>query len=231
MAPGGQRFFNMLSLLLVLMLLEQVLGSGTYGKVLLCGDAKYNGTGVAIKLVRKDSMPFRRAAKMEAKILRAVNGAFGTLKLLRCFEHQGHPCMSLELLGVSLYDILKRKTTKASPFDAAKVRDVGTQLLVAIEYLHGMGIIHTDVKTDNILLSSGAEHRWETDPLKIKLVDFGSALYDKDFHPALVGTMHYRPPEAILQAGWSYPLDVWGTGCVLCEVAKGSKVKTFDPII
>lgn len=174
-------------------------------------------------------MPFRKAAKMEAKILRALNGACGTLKLLRCFEHQGHPCMSFELLGVSLHDILRRKSDKASPFDAAQVRDVGTQLLVAVEYLHGMGIIHTDIKTENILLSSGAEHRWETEPLKIKLVDFGSALYDKDWHPPLVGTMQYRPPEAVLQAGWSYPLDMWGVGCVLCEVAKGSKVGPDDP--
>ncbi len=38
---------------------KRVLGSGTYGKVILCNDEKYDGTGVAIKLVRRDSAPYR----------------------------------------------------------------------------------------------------------------------------------------------------------------------------
>lgn len=192
--------------------------------MLLCGDAKYNGTGVAIKLVRRDSAPYHKAAKMEAKILRNLEGKCGTLKLLRCFEHEGHPCMSFELLGAALSEILKRNHHEASPFTAAQTRDVGAQLLSAVAYLHGRGVVHTDIKTDNILLTSGTELRGPSHPQKVKLCDFGSAVYDKDWHPHLVGTMQYRPPEAVLQAGWTYPLDVWAVGCVLAELATGSKV-------
>eukprot|EP00284_Hemiselmis_tepida_P009805 CAMPEP_0174923108 /NCGR_PEP_ID=MMETSP1355-20121228/6361_1 /TAXON_ID=464990 /ORGANISM="Hemiselmis tepida, Strain CCMP443" /LENGTH=256 /DNA_ID=CAMNT_0016168763 /DNA_START=46 /DNA_END=816 /DNA_ORIENTATION=- len=213
----------------------KVLGSGTYGKVLLCGDAKYKGTGVAIKLVRRDSAPYRKAAKMEAKILRALEGKHGTLKLLRCFEHGGHPCMSFELLGSALSEVLRVRAQNSQAgggsgtpvgLSSAQVRDVGCQVLSAVSYLHSRGIIHTDVKTDNILLTHGCD--WRTaeaaGALRVKLVDFGSALWATEWHPNLVGTMQYRPPEAVLQAGWSFPLDTWGVGCVLCELAVGAKV-------
>ena len=36
--------------------------------------------------------------------------------------------------------------------------------------------------------------------------------------------MHYRSPEAVLQAGYSYPLDVWAAGCILAELATGAKL-------
>jgi serine/threonine protein kinase len=88
----------------------KLLGSGTYGKVLKCADNKYNQHPVAIKIVRKDNNLFHEAAKKEIKMLGILNGMHGTVRMLRAFQHQGHVCLSFELLGESLHGHLERYT-------------------------------------------------------------------------------------------------------------------------
>ncbi|KAM6077319.1 dual specificity protein kinase CLK1 isoform 2-T4 [Theristicus caerulescens] len=58
----------------------------------------------------------------------------------------------------------------------------------------------------------------------IKIVDFGSATYDDEYHSTLVSTRHYRAPEVILALGWSQPCDVWSIGCILMEYYLGFTV-------
>ena len=194
----------------------RLLGSGTYGKVVEAEDNKYNKTHVAIKLVRREPPLYRVSAKNEIAILRELDGRFGTLKLLREFDHLGHVCMSFELLGDHLSDVLKQN---GKPFSLASVRDVSFQLLQAIDYVHSKQIIHTDLKAENILLMSNP-----AGALSVRVADFGSALYATAWHPPLVGTMHYRSPEAVLQAGWSFPLDVWAIACLIIELCIGQHV-------
>lgn len=55
----------------------------------------------------------------------------------------------------------------------------------------------------------------------IRLIDFGSTIFDSDYHSSVVSTRHYRAPEIILGIGWSYPCDVWSLGCILYEFAVG----------
>jgi dual-specificity kinase len=55
----------------------------------------------------------------------------------------------------------------------------------------------------------------------IRLIDFGSATFEQDYHSAVVSTRHYRAPEIILGMGWSYPCDVWSIGCILVEFFTG----------
>ncbi|PIO35908.1 hypothetical protein AB205_0109140, partial [Aquarana catesbeiana] len=55
----------------------------------------------------------------------------------------------------------------------------------------------------------------------IRLVDFGSATFDHEYHTTIVATRHYRPPEVILELGWSQPCDVWSLGCILFEYYTG----------
>eukprot|EP00960_Hanusia_phi_P074133 768161-Hanusia_phi.AAC.4 len=71
-------------------------------------------------------------------------------------------------------------------------------------------------QAENILLMSNP-----SGAVCVKVADFGSAIYSSAWHPPLVGTMHYRAPEAVLQAGWSYPLDVWAIACLICEIYTG----------
>ena len=43
---------------------------------------------------------------------------------------------------------------------------------------------------------------------QIRLIDFGSAVFEKEYHSAVVSTRHYRAPEVIFGIGWSFPCDM-----------------------
>ena len=52
----------------------------------------------------------------------------------------------------------------------------------------------------------------------IRLIDFGSATWENQYHSSVVSTRHYRAPEVILGMPWSYPCDSWSVGCILIEL-------------
>lgn len=63
----------------------------------------------------------------------------------------------------------------------------------------------------------------------IRLIDFGSATFEQDYHSTVVSTRHYRAPEIILGMGWSYPCDIWSIGCILVEFLTGDALfQTHD---
>ncbi|MCO5552894.1 hypothetical protein L7F22_006413 [Adiantum nelumboides] len=107
--------------------------------------------------------------------------------------------------------------------------------------LHRLGLIHTDLKPENILL---VNHDYDSVPLtrranskrkrvlkesEIRLIDFGSATFQDEYHSMVVSTRHYRAPEIILQMGWTFPCDAWSIGCILVEFFTGEALfQTHD---
>jgi len=64
---------------------------------------------------------------------------------------------------------------------------------------------------------------------EIRLIDFGSATFQDEYHSSVVSTRHYRAPEIILNLGWSYPCDIWSIGCILVEFFTGDALfQTHD---
>ena len=64
---------------------------------------------------------------------------------------------------------------------------------------------------------------------EIRLIDFGSATFDEEYHSSVVSTRHYRAPEIILNLGWSFPCDIWSIGCILVEFFTGDALfQTHD---
>jgi dual-specificity kinase len=64
---------------------------------------------------------------------------------------------------------------------------------------------------------------------EIRLIDFGSATFQDEYHSTVVSTRHYRAPEIILGLGWSYPCDIWSIGCILVEFYTGDALfQTHD---
>ncbi|KAL6997081.1 Serine/threonine-protein kinase afc2 [Sarracenia purpurea var. burkii] len=105
--------------------------------------------------------------------------------------------------------------------------------------MHDLHLIHTDLKPENILLVSpefvkvpdfkvssqspndGSYFKRVPKSSAIKLIDFGSTIYDRRNQSYVVSTRHYRAPEVILGLGWSYPCDIWSVGCILVELCSG----------
>jgi dual-specificity kinase len=93
-------------------------------------------------------------------------------------------------------------------------------------------MVHTDLKPENILFlddeiietpqpaGSRLATRLPRHP-SVRLIDFGSATFDEDYHSSVVSTRHYRAPEIILGLGWSHPCDMWSLGCILVELLTG----------
>lgn len=116
--------------------------------------------------------------------------------------------------------------------------------------LHDLNLIHTDLKPENILLVSSnyqtftynrtipssshanprnARQRRVLLDSEIRLIDFGSATFDDEYHSSVVSTRHYRAPEIILNLGWSFPCDIWSIGCILVEFFTGDALfQTHD---
>ena len=98
--------------------------------------------------------------------------------------------------------------------------------------MHELRLVHTDLKPENILfvnsdyykVPEGAcptKQKRVPSSSRIKLIDFGSATFENQYHSAIVSTRHYRAPEVILGLGWTYPCDVWSVGCILIELLTG----------
>jgi dual-specificity kinase len=122
--------------------------------------------------------------------------------------------------------------------------------LTLLAVLHDLNLIHTDLKPENILLcDSGyqaftysrripsssttvnrqAAQRKVLLDTEIRLIDFGSATFQDEYHSSVVSTRHYRAPEIILGLGWSFPCDIWSIGCILVEFFTGDALfQTHD---
>mmetsp|Transcript_14541 Transcript_14541/g.23935 ORF Transcript_14541/g.23935 Transcript_14541/m.23935 type:complete len:452 (+) Transcript_14541:324-1679(+) len=209
------------------------LGEGTFGRVLECWDRK-SRSYCAIKIIRS-VQKYRDAAMIEIDVLKAVQksdpvGKFNCIKMETWFDYRGHICMVFEKCGLSLFDFLRKNHYK--PFSSHLVQNFGRQLLRAVSFLHTLNLVHTDLKPENILLLSSAYQRIPMSsgskftkrvPMDstIRLIDFGSATFENQYHSTVVSTRHYRAPEVILGMGWSYPCDVWSVGCILVELLTG----------
>jgi serine/threonine protein kinase len=208
------------------------LGVGTFGTVYKCADSKH-GDVVALKVVRR-IRKYRESARIEAKVLSAVylrqkrDNLDLIVKLYSHFDYKGYYCLVFERLGVSLYDFLKGHGHKGLPLHI--VKDVAWQMIAGVAFLHSMGIIHTDLKLENILLKYDGvapfvmpdgetvqvPRRWQ-----IKIIDFGGATYDNEHKSTVINTRQYRGPEVTLELGWSFPSDIWGVGCMVAEAYSG----------
>ncbi|XP_078178927.1 serine/threonine-protein kinase AFC3-like [Carex rostrata] len=217
------------------------MGEGTFGKVFQCWDNEGH-VHVAIKISKSD--PHEKIYAMEEiNVLKHLASNRRAKKycvqMSRWFEYDNHVCIVFEKLGPSLCDFLK--LNKFRPFSVPFVRDFGRQLLSSVECVHNMGLIHTDLKTENILLASSeykqvltikvpdlnrrcypqASFKLVPKSTAIKLIDFGCAVFDNCHNDHMITTRYYRAPEVILGLRWSYACDMWSIGCILFELCSG----------
>ncbi|TFK50088.1 kinase-like protein [Heliocybe sulcata] len=216
----------------------RLLGQGTFGKVVEAID-QHDGKRVAIKIIRA-IQKYRDASKIEVRVLQKLkerdpNNVNKCIHLLQWFDHRNHICIVSELFGMCIYDFLKEN--EFAPFPRQHIQSFAKQLLGSVAFLHDLHLIHTDLKPENILL---VKNDYRTVPVhvpgkrnappkqkrilnstEIRLIDFGSATFQEEYHSTVVSTRHYRAPEIILGLGWSYPCDAFSLGCILVEFYTG----------
>ncbi|KAG8755269.1 dual specificity protein kinase kns1 [Serendipita sp. 396] len=217
----------------------KLLGQGTFGKVVEAYDS-LSSKRVAIKIIR--AIPkYREASTIEIRVLRLLKdrdptNMYKCIHLMETFDHRNHVCIVTELLGMCIYDFLKENDFR--PFPRPQILQFAQQLLSSVAFLHDLQLIHTDLKPENILLVNSASRvvtevatapgrRPQTITRKIlydctiRLIDFGSATFEREYHSTVVCTRHYRAPEIILGLGWSYPCDAFSLGCIFVEFYTG----------
>mmetsp|Transcript_39076 Transcript_39076/g.103327 ORF Transcript_39076/g.103327 Transcript_39076/m.103327 type:complete len:191 (+) Transcript_39076:618-1190(+) len=105
------------------------------------------------------------------------------------------------------------------------VKNITRQLCAAMNYLQSVGLIHADLKTENVLLENAEASLYDDNP-RIKLIDFGAATWEKDVHATIIQTRHYRAPEVVMGMEWTFPCDMWSVACIVLELYEGKL--TFD---
>jgi len=126
--------------------------------------------------------------------------------------------------GGSLRDWTKKRAT-GIPVKTGELLDIMLQMSSAMEYIHMQGIVHRDIKADNILLA----HPEGDGPLCVKVADFGVAtvLSTVAGSAALLsnrGTEVYYAPERGNQGAYGAKADMWALGMVLIELVTLSQI-------
>ncbi|KAL5995197.1 hypothetical protein ACLOJK_025255 [Asimina triloba] len=195
-------------------------GKGVFSTVVRAKDLKA-GKGdpeeVAIKIIRNNETMYK-AGMEELVILKKLAGADPEdkrhcVRFLSSFKYRNHLCLVFESLHMNLREVLK-KFGRNIGLKLTAVRAYAKQLFIALKHLRNCGVLHCDIKPDNMLVNEAKN--------VLKLCDFGNAMFagKNEITPYLVSRF-YRAPEIILGLPYDHPLDMWSVGCCLYEVYTG----------
>jgi eukaryotic-like serine/threonine-protein kinase len=151
---------------------------------------------------------FRREARAAARLSHP-----NIVPIYDVGEHAGTPYIVMELVeGGNLKDRIRR----SAPLSDGEIRSLGVTIADALNYAHGRGLIHRDVKPQNVLLGEDGRPR---------LTDFGIAQAVASSGltrtGAVMGSVHYIAPELARGRPASPQSDIYSLGVVLYEMATG----------
>lgn len=196
------------------------LGHGSMGVVYEARDCD-NDTLVALKMLSipagvdtKSADNMIRRMQREARIVAQLNHP-NIVHLYDSGKLNDQPFIAMELCqGTTLADYLKFE--KGIPVE--KVKHIALQLLSALDTAHEAGIVHRDIKPQNIMLLRDGS---------VKLMDFGVAKWESDpgltQSGQLLGTPAYMSPEQILGKDIDNRSDLFSFAAVMCECLSGEK--------
>ncbi|KAJ7932483.1 MAP kinase [Mycena leptocephala] len=210
----------------------ELIGRGTYGRVYLALNAT-TGEMIAVKQVEIPRTPSDKNDSRQVTVVQALKLESETLKVLdhpNIVQYLGFEetpanlSIFLEYVpGGSIGSCL----LKHGRFDEDVTKSFTSQILGGLEYLHSKGILHRDLKSDNILVEMSGV---------CKISDFGISKRtddQNDAHTAMQGTVFWMAPEVIntQKKGYSFKIDIWSIGCVVLEMWAGTRPWLGEEIV
>ena len=191
------------------------LGEGIFGSVKL-GVEKKTNQRVAIKIIKKNKTKESdiELVRNEIDIMKLCYHPY-VVHLLDHFENGEYIFIVMEYIkGGSLTDYMKSKKFN---FTERRAAELIYQLAKGLKYLHKYGIIHRDLKTDNIMLTEAS------DKGNIKIMDFGLSkiLGKKEKSTDGFGTLTFVSPEVLIRKPYNKEVDIWSLGVILYLMLSG----------
>jgi serine/threonine-protein kinase len=203
--------------------LLRTLGHGGMAVVELAEDVELRRT-VAIKLLADG---FARDAEIRKRFLREARLAAGlshpnVVRVYDAGEHEGRPYFVMEYIeGETLADLVRRE----GPLEPPRAVELVVQACAGIEAAHVAGLVHRDVKPQNLLMRPDGV---------LKVVDFGIARPAAGTRLTEVGTVlgsaAYMAPEQLDGGQATAAADVYGLGAVLYELLTARPPRAADTI-
>ncbi|GBP06915.1 cAMP-dependent protein kinase catalytic subunit [Eumeta japonica] len=185
----------------------KLIGAGAFGNVFLVRD-KITFSYHAMKVFDKNVAMEKSLVKqllLEKKILQCIKFPF-TISLDYCCKDNVYVFYILPFeIGGEFFNYMRKVETLSEP----ALQFYASQVVLALEYLHHLGVIHRDVKPENILLNEKGY---------LKLADFGLCKMLKKRTWTLCGTPEYLAPEIILSSGYNAGVDWWALGILIYEM-------------
>lgn len=204
----------------------QLIGKGTYGRVYLGMNAT-TGEFLAVKEVEVNAKAAGGDKSKIREMVTALDREIDTMQhldhvnivqYLGCERKEISISIFLEYIsGGSIGSCLR----KHGRFEESVVSSLTQQTLSGLAYLHREGILHRDLKADNILLDLDGT---------CKISDFGISkkadnIYSNDKSNNMQGSVFWMAPEVISSQGEGYgaKVDIWSLGCVVLEMFAGRR--------
>ncbi|KAF8866083.1 hypothetical protein BDZ45DRAFT_332210 [Acephala macrosclerotiorum] len=215
----------------------QLIGKGTYGRVYLGMNAT-TGEFLAVKQVEVSAKAAGNDKDKMREMVAALDQEIDTMQhldhvnivqYLGCERKEMSISIFLEYISGGSVGSCLRKHGK---FEETVVSSLTRQTLSGLAYLHREGILHRDLKADNILLDLDGT---------CKISDFGISkktdnIYGNDASNSMQGSVFWMAPEVVRSQGQGYSakVDIWSLGCVVLEMFAGrrpwSKEETIGAI-
>lgn len=190
------------------------LGNGTFSYVYKCQLLNENPEFYAMKIIK--NLPQYKVTGLSEvslhQILASAPDHIGKSHIIMpisSFEKDGHIIIVEPLLFRSLFEGIYQNRPVSQLLGT--IRNVMEQILQGIQFLHDNGIIHCDIKPDNVLFDNE-----NMDNLLI--IDLGSASTTPSGFGDYIQSRFYRSPEVILKLSYTNKIDIWSAGCIAAEL-------------